>query len=201
MPKNLKIPVLLLGVQNDPIVGNDGVAAGRRDHHQRGRRQQAGDLAGHRARRQHLLGVRAAAGHRLPGQRQPAADRHVLPGLTRPLAPVGVRCAGGGTRLRSVPACSVFCRRLPTPHLPAQHGNGAAIDRCGRSPSCRSCTAVTSWPSTATSPTTSGRSTARSVNFKARLGHLQRALQLRRPALPVPAERHAADGAVRLSCP
>ncbi|HKV18882.1 MAG TPA: alpha/beta hydrolase [Mycobacterium sp.] len=25
-PKNLKIPVLLLGVQNDPIVGNDGVA-------------------------------------------------------------------------------------------------------------------------------------------------------------------------------
>jgi pimeloyl-ACP methyl ester carboxylesterase len=26
-PKNLKIPVLLLGVQNDPIVGNDGVAA------------------------------------------------------------------------------------------------------------------------------------------------------------------------------
>jgi pimeloyl-ACP methyl ester carboxylesterase len=26
-PKNLKIPVLLLGVQNDPIVGNEGVAA------------------------------------------------------------------------------------------------------------------------------------------------------------------------------
>ena len=25
-PKNLKIPVLLLGVQNDPIVGNEGVA-------------------------------------------------------------------------------------------------------------------------------------------------------------------------------
>ena len=32
----------------------------------------------------------------------------------------------------------------------------------------------------------------------ARLGHLQRALRLRRPALPVPARRHAADGAVRL---
>jgi hypothetical protein len=26
-PKDLKIPVLLLGVQNDPIVGNEGVAA------------------------------------------------------------------------------------------------------------------------------------------------------------------------------
>jgi pimeloyl-ACP methyl ester carboxylesterase len=26
-PKNLKVPVLLLGVQNDPIVGNEGVAA------------------------------------------------------------------------------------------------------------------------------------------------------------------------------
>ena len=26
-PQNLKIPVLLLGVQNDPIVGNEGVAA------------------------------------------------------------------------------------------------------------------------------------------------------------------------------
>ena len=26
-PKDLKIPVLLLGVQNNPIVGNDGVAA------------------------------------------------------------------------------------------------------------------------------------------------------------------------------
>jgi pimeloyl-ACP methyl ester carboxylesterase len=26
-PKNLKIPVLLLGVQNDPVVGNEGVAA------------------------------------------------------------------------------------------------------------------------------------------------------------------------------
>src|SRR6185312_9861497 len=26
-PKNLKIPVMLLGVQNDPIVGNEGVAA------------------------------------------------------------------------------------------------------------------------------------------------------------------------------
>ncbi|KKW61996.1 hypothetical protein AAV95_24745 [Mycolicibacterium elephantis] len=26
-PKNLKIPVLLLGTQNDPIVGNEGVAA------------------------------------------------------------------------------------------------------------------------------------------------------------------------------
>ena len=61
-PKNLKIGVLLLGVQNDPIVGNEGVAADRRHHHQRRRRQQAGDVAGHRPRRQHLLGVRAAAG-------------------------------------------------------------------------------------------------------------------------------------------
>ena len=26
-PKNLKIPVLLVGVQNNPIVGNEGVAA------------------------------------------------------------------------------------------------------------------------------------------------------------------------------
>ena len=26
-PKDLKIPVMLLGVQNDPIVGNEGVAA------------------------------------------------------------------------------------------------------------------------------------------------------------------------------
>ena len=36
------------------------------------------------------------------------------------------------------------------------------------------------------------------AQLPARLGHLQRALRLRRPALPVPARRHAADGAVRI---
>ena len=47
----------LLGVQNDPIVG---LGRRRRDsghHHQRQRGQQAGDVAGHRPRRQHLFVV------------------------------------------------------------------------------------------------------------------------------------------------
>ena len=96
-PKNLKIPVLLLGVQNDPIVGNEGVAPGRRHHHQRGRREQASDVAGHRSRRQHLLAVRDATGHRLSRQRQAARrpTRTAPPSLGGRAA--GVRCAGGGT--------------------------------------------------------------------------------------------------------
>ena len=77
-PKNLKVNVLLLGVQNDPIAGTQGCRPPG-DRHQRRRGQQAGDVAGHRARRQHLLGVRAAADDRLPRQRQPAAHRHLLP--------------------------------------------------------------------------------------------------------------------------
>ena len=86
-PKNLKIPVLLLGVQNDPIVGNDGVA------------QVAATIinAGASSKRVIWQGIghgasiysdmRAGAGHRLPGQRQPAAHRHVLPRLVRPAGP------------------------------------------------------------------------------------------------------------------
>ena len=60
---------------------------GRGDHHQRGHLQQAGDLAGHRARREHLLRVRVRAGHRLPRQRQPACHRHILPRLVLPRRP------------------------------------------------------------------------------------------------------------------
>ena len=61
-PKDLKIPVLLLGVQNDPIVGNEGVAAVAATVINAGAAEPARDVAGHRPRRQHLLAVRAAAG-------------------------------------------------------------------------------------------------------------------------------------------
>src|SRR6185312_4673500 len=60
---------------------------------QRGRVQQAGDVAGHGPRRQHLHRVRAAADDRLSGQRQPALDRHVLPGLIRPAVRYGALVA------------------------------------------------------------------------------------------------------------
>ena len=95
-PKNLKINVLLLGVQNDPIVGIEGVAATRRHHHQRHRRQQAGDVAGHRPRRQHLLAVRGAAAGRLPRQRQVAGHRHVL---SRLILRARIGCARDGSRI------------------------------------------------------------------------------------------------------
>ena len=49
--------MLLLGVQNDPIVGNEGVAAGRGHRDQRGHRPASGVIwqgIGHGA--EHLLG-------------------------------------------------------------------------------------------------------------------------------------------------
>ena len=71
----------------------------RRDHHQRGRRQPPGDVAGRRPRRQHLLAVRPDAGASLPGQRQAArAPTRTAPPSEPPPA-LGVRCAGGGTRI------------------------------------------------------------------------------------------------------
>ena len=61
-PKDLKIPVLLLGVQNDPIVGNEGVAAVAATIINAGAASNARDVAGHRPWRHHLLAVRDAAG-------------------------------------------------------------------------------------------------------------------------------------------
>ena len=105
-PKNLKIHVLLLGVQNDPIVGNEGVAARRRHHHQRRRRQQAGDVAGHRARRERSTRrarCRRSIGY-LDSGKLPA-DRHVLPRLSPRRR--GRRCTVRWWRhlTPSVPAC------------------------------------------------------------------------------------------------
>ncbi len=96
-PKDLKVDVLLLGVQNDPIVGSE---ARRRDgghRHQRRRGQQAGDVAGHRPRRQHLFAVRGPAAGRLSGQRQAPGNRHLLPRLIASWWRAGVRCAGDGS--------------------------------------------------------------------------------------------------------
>jgi hypothetical protein len=63
-PEDLEIPTLLLGVRNDPIFA-----------------QPASHVAGHRARRGHLFGMRASAGDRIPGLGRAALNRHVLPGL------------------------------------------------------------------------------------------------------------------------
>ena len=104
-PKNLKIPVLLLGVQNDPIVGNEGVAA------------VAATVinAGTTSKRVMWQGIGHGASiysacalppvDRLPGQRQPAAHRHVLPRLTPGRR--GRRCTVRWWRhlTPSVPAC------------------------------------------------------------------------------------------------
>ena len=123
-PKNLKIPVLLLGVQNDPIVGNEGVAAVAATVINAGtsNRRVMWQGIGHGA--SDFLAVRVAADDRLPGRRQAAGDRHVLPGLTPRPVGAGVRCAGGGTRLDPYwPA-----ERLPAPHLPTECGNRAAHD-------------------------------------------------------------------------
>ena len=80
-PKNLKVNVLLMVGQNDPIVGSEGVAAVSATGAQRRSGQQAGDVARHRPRREHLLLVRGAADGRLPGQREPSVHRHGLPSL------------------------------------------------------------------------------------------------------------------------
>ncbi len=81
-PKNLKIPVLLLGVQNDPIVGNEGVAAVAATIINAGTASKRVMWQGIGHGASIYSRVRAAAGGRLPRQRQPAGDRHVLPGLT-----------------------------------------------------------------------------------------------------------------------
>ena len=89
-PQNLKIPVLLLGVQNDPIVGNEGVAA------------VAATIinSGAANRRVMWQGVGHGASIYSPcalppvlaylGTRQGARDRHVLPRLA--CAPLTRRC-------------------------------------------------------------------------------------------------------------
>ncbi len=103
-PKNLKIPVLLLGVQNDPIVGNEGVAAVAATVINAGTTSKRVMWQGIGHGASIYSAVRAAAGHRLPGQRQPAGHRHVLPGLTP----------------RSWPRrCTVRWWRLLTPSEPA----------------------------------------------------------------------------------
>ena len=96
-PKNLKVPVLLLGVQNDPIVGNEGVAAVAATVLNAGaaNKRVIWQGIGHGASIYSPCAL--PAGDRLPGERQPAGDRHVLPGLTPRARGVGVRCAGGGT--------------------------------------------------------------------------------------------------------
>ena len=152
-PKNLKIPVLLARRAEQPDRRQRRRGRRRRHRDQRRHRQQAGDVAGHRPRRQHLLALRIAAGDRLPGQRQAAAHRHVLPRLTP--AARGRRCTVRWWR-HPIHVLS----RLPAPHLPAEHRQRCCGRSCGRSRSCRSSTAATSWPPTATSPTTSVRSTA-----------------------------------------
>ena len=88
-PKDLKIPVLLLGVQNDPIVGNEGVAAVAATIINAGaaNRRVIWQGVGHGA--SIYSSCAHAARARLPGQRQPARHRHVLPRLARrPRTPV-----------------------------------------------------------------------------------------------------------------
>ncbi len=53
-----------------------------RDGDQRRLVEPAGDVAGRRARRDHLHVLRAAPGDRVPEVRRAAVDRHLLPGLT-----------------------------------------------------------------------------------------------------------------------
>ena len=77
-PKKLTVNVLLMGVQRRPDRRVRRRLGHRCHHHQRHRRQQAGDVAGHRPRRQHLLVVRGPAAGRLPRQRHIAGHRHLL---------------------------------------------------------------------------------------------------------------------------
>ena len=96
-PKDLKIPVLLLGVQNNPIVGNEGVAA------------VAATVinAGTSSKRVMWQGIGHGATIYSPCALPPVIayldsgklprHRHVLPCLRPRRAASVVRCAGGGT--------------------------------------------------------------------------------------------------------
>ena len=92
-PKDLKVDVLLLGVQNDPIVGNEGVAATAATIINAGAASKRVMWQGIGHGASDLLGVRDAAAARLPRQRQGPGDRHVLPRLIARTTIAGVRCA------------------------------------------------------------------------------------------------------------
>ena len=96
-PKDLKIPVLLLGVQNDPIVGNEGVAAVAATIINAGaaNRRVMWQGIGHGASIYSPCALPPVLGYL--DTRQAARDRHVLPRLAWLPGRAGVRCAGGGT--------------------------------------------------------------------------------------------------------
>ena len=161
-PKNLKVNVLLMGGQNDPVVGSEGVAAVSATVLNAGvaSKRVMWQGIGHGVSIYSSCALPPMVGY-LDSGNLPSTDTY-LPRLTR-----STRDPPSASRWFPARSGTVRSWRSPTPSrtssgpAPAPRPRRRCCARsCGRWRSCPSSTAAMCWPPTATSPTTTGRSTA-----------------------------------------